>query len=96
MGAGTDVVGPDIVFVGGAPGVGKTSVARPLAARLGMDLTHVDDFHMVLERMTDAERYPAIHEWRLHPERVLALDDAGSGRPSARRDPRRMNATAST
>ena len=96
MGAGTDVVGPDIVFVGGAPGVGKTSVARPLAARLGMDVTHVDDFHMVLERMTDAERYPAIHEWRLHPERVLALDDAGSGRPSARRDPRCMNATAST
>jgi 2-phosphoglycerate kinase len=67
---------PDIVFVGGAPGVGKTSVARPLAAHLGMDLTHVDDFHMVLERMTDAERYPPIHEWRLHPERVLAFDDA--------------------
>jgi Holliday junction resolvasome RuvABC ATP-dependent DNA helicase subunit len=66
---------PDIVFVGGAPGVGKTSVARPLAARLGMDLTHVDDFCIVLERMTDPERYPAVHEWRLHPERVLALDD---------------------
>jgi 2-phosphoglycerate kinase len=66
---------PDIVFVGGAPGVGKTSVARPLAARLGMDLTHVDDFYIVLERMTDPERYPAVHEWRLHPERVLALDD---------------------
>jgi 2-phosphoglycerate kinase len=68
---------PDIVFVGGAPGVGKTSVARPLAARLDMDLTHVDDFQIVLERMTDADRYPTIHEWRLHPERVLALDDEG-------------------
>jgi 2-phosphoglycerate kinase len=67
---------PDIVFVGGAPGVGKTSVARPLAARLGMDLTFVDDFHMVLERMTDPERYPPVHAWRLHPERVLSLDDA--------------------
>src|SRR4051794_33884931 len=67
----------DIVFVGGAPGVGKTSVARPLASRLGMDLTHVDDFYMVLERMTDPERHPPIHEWRLHPDRVLALDDAG-------------------
>jgi 2-phosphoglycerate kinase len=68
---------PDLVFVGGAPGVGKTSVARPLASRLDMDLTHVDDFYMVLERMTDPERYPPIHGWRLHPERVLALDDAG-------------------
>jgi 2-phosphoglycerate kinase len=66
----------DIVFVGGAPGVGKTSVARPLAARLGMDLTQVDDFYIVLERMTDPARYPAVHEWRLHPDRVLALDDA--------------------
>lgn len=68
---------PDVVFVGGAPGVGKTSVARPLAARLDMDLTHVDDFFTVLERMTDPDRYPPLHEWRLHPERVLALDDAG-------------------
>jgi len=68
---------PDVVFVGGAPGVGKTSVARPLAARLGMDLTHVDDFHLALERMTDPERDPPVHEWRLHPERVMALDDAG-------------------
>jgi hypothetical protein len=41
-----------------------------------MDLTYVDDFYIVLEQMTDPERYPSIHEWRLHPERVLALDDA--------------------
>ena len=68
---------PDVVFIGGAPGVGKTSVARPVAARLGMDLTHVDDFYTVLERMTEPEQFPPIHEWRSHPERVLALDDAG-------------------
>jgi 2-phosphoglycerate kinase len=71
------VVDPDVVLVGGAPGVGKTSVARALAARLGMDLTHVDDLQIVLEHMTDPGRFPAIHEWRLHPERVLALDAAG-------------------
>jgi 2-phosphoglycerate kinase len=71
------IVTPDVVFVGGAPGVGKTNVARPIADRLGMSLTLVDDVYLVLERMTDPERFPAIHEWRLHPERVLALDAAG-------------------
>jgi 2-phosphoglycerate kinase len=68
---------PGLVFVGGAPGVGKTNVARPLATRLGMNLTHVDDFYLVLERMTDPERFPPIHEWRLHPDQVLARDAAG-------------------
>lgn len=68
---------PDVVFVGGAPGVGKTNVAHPVAAALGMTLTYVDDIYLVLERMTDPERFPQIHEWRLHPERVLALDAAG-------------------
>ena len=68
---------PDLVFVGGAPGVGKTNVARPIAERLGMSLSHVDDVYLVLERMTDPVRFPAIHEWRLHPDRVLALDAAG-------------------
>ena len=67
---------PDVVFVGGAPGVDKTNVARPIADRLRMSLTLVDDVYLVLERMTDPERFPAIHEWRLHPERVLALDAA--------------------
>jgi 2-phosphoglycerate kinase len=67
----------DVVLVGGAPGVGKTTIARALAARLTMDLTHVDDFQIVLEQMTAPERFPAVHEWRLHPERVLALDDVG-------------------
>lgn len=66
-----------IVFVGGATGVGKTTVANAIAARLTMDVAHVDDVYMILERMTDPERFPAIHEWRLHPDRVLALDDAG-------------------
>ncbi len=77
MAEAADRTQPDVVFVGGAPAVGKTSVARPLAARLDMDLTHVDDFQIVLERVTDPDQYQPIHEWRLHPERVLALDDEG-------------------
>ena len=37
----------------------------------------VDDFQVVLERMTSPEQYPELHRWRLQPEEVLALDDAG-------------------
>jgi 2-phosphoglycerate kinase len=77
MTGAVDLALPDVVFVGGAPGVGKTSVARPLAARLDMEVTLVDDFYLALERMTDPERYPPVHEWQLHPDRVMALDDAG-------------------
>jgi 2-phosphoglycerate kinase len=68
---------PLVVLLGGSPGVGKTSLAIPLAARLGLPLTFVDDVSTALERMTDPERYPVLHMWRLHPEDVLALDDAG-------------------
>jgi 2-phosphoglycerate kinase len=68
---------PGVVFIGGAPGVGKTNVARPIAAHWDMNLLHVDDVYTVLERMTDPDQYAAIHEWRLHPERVLALDAGG-------------------
>jgi 2-phosphoglycerate kinase len=75
--ASVPVVEPAVVLIGGAPGVGKTRVARPLAARLAMDLTHVDDFYTVLEHMTEPDQFPAVHAWRLHPERVLALDGPG-------------------
>src|SRR3954463_5741752 len=75
--ASVPVVEPAVVLIGGAPGGGKTRVARPLAARLAMDLTHVDDFYTVLEHMTEPDQFPAVHAWRLHPERVLALDGPG-------------------
>lgn len=68
---------PLVVLLGGSPGVGKTSLSVPLATRLGLPLTFVDDISTALERMTDPEQYPVVHMWRLHPEDVLALDDAG-------------------
>jgi gluconokinase len=62
------------IVVCGASGVGKTTVGRELAARLGADLAEGDDFHspenvarMAAGRpLTDADREPwlrAIAEW---------------------------------
>ena len=52
----------------GASGVGKTSVSYRLARWFGVGITEVDDFQVLLERMTTPEQQPAIHFWRTHPE----------------------------
>lgn len=64
-----------VLLFGGASGAGKTSVSYRLAQHLGVGLTEMDDFQNVLERMTTAEQYPALHEWRLHAAEVLRFDD---------------------
>jgi 2-phosphoglycerate kinase len=71
------VTEPTVLLLGGASGVGKSQVASGLASRFGASVVAVDDFQVVLERMTSPERYPELHRWRLHPEEVLALDDDG-------------------
>jgi 2-phosphoglycerate kinase len=71
------VTAPTVLLLGGASGVGKSQIASELATRFGASLVAVDDFHIVLERMTTPDAYPAVHRWRLHPEEVLALDDEG-------------------
>jgi 2-phosphoglycerate kinase len=50
-------------------------VSYRLAQHYGVGLTEVDDFQVVLERMTDPERYPVFHYWRTHPEEALRMDD---------------------
>lgn len=58
-----------VFLLGGASGVGKTSLSYPLARRLGVGITEVDDFQVVLECMTTPEQQPALHFWRTHPAR---------------------------
>ena len=66
-----------VLLLGGASGVGKTKVSYRLAHHFGVGLTETDDFQVVLERVTTPDQYPVVHMWRLQPEKVLALDDAG-------------------
>ena len=67
----------DILLIGGASGVGKTHVSYPLARHFGVGITEIDDFQVVLERMTTPEQYPVVHQFRTDPDAFFALDDAG-------------------
>lgn len=60
-----------VLLLGGASGAGKTSVSYRLASHFGVGITEVDDFQVVLERMTTPEQQPVLHYWRTHPDAVL-------------------------
>jgi 2-phosphoglycerate kinase len=60
--------GWQVLLLGGPSGVGKSSISYRLAQHFGVGLTEVDDFQVVLEKMTTPEQQPAIHYWNTHPE----------------------------
>ena len=60
----------DVLLIGGASGVGKTNVSYRLARYFDVGITEVDDFHIVLERMTTPEQQPILHYWETKPESV--------------------------
>jgi 2-phosphoglycerate kinase len=64
-----------VLVLGGASGVGKTMVSYRLAHHFAFGLTEMDDFHIVLKRMTTPEQQPALHFFRLHAAEVLRMDD---------------------
>jgi 2-phosphoglycerate kinase len=64
-----------VLLLGGASGVGKTSISYPLAHHYGVGLTEVDDFQVVLEGMTIPDQYPVLHYWRTHFSEARAMDD---------------------
>ncbi len=52
-----------VAIVCGASGVGKTSVAMPLAARRGMPLGETDDIITMLKTVTSPADQPVLHRW---------------------------------
>jgi 2-phosphoglycerate kinase len=57
-----------VTLVCGASGVGKTSVAEPLARRYGVPLAAADDIVTALKAITTPEQSPVLHHWDTHPE----------------------------
>ena len=64
-----------VLLLGGASGVGKTSVSSRLAHRYGVGLTEIDDFQAILERMTTPDQYPELHFFRTLPEEWRRMDE---------------------
>ena len=58
----TDLIpGWKVLLLGGHSGVGKTVVARQLAQYYAVGLAEVDDFRLVLQRITTPEQHPVLH-----------------------------------
>jgi 2-phosphoglycerate kinase len=58
----------EVLLIGGASGTGKTSLSYSLAREFDTRITEVDDFQVLLERMTTPEQQPALHFWNSHPD----------------------------
>lgn len=52
-----------VLFIGGASGTGKSSIAYEIAQFYGVNVLEVDDIHLSVEAVTTKESFPAIHYW---------------------------------
>jgi 2-phosphoglycerate kinase len=64
-----------VLLVGGASGVGKTELSSRGARRLDVNLTEIDDFHVVLESTTTPEQQPLLQFWRTNAAEFSSWDD---------------------
>lgn len=67
---------PSQVFlIGGASGVGKTNISYRLASRFGVGITEIDDFQVILERMTTPDQYPELHFFQTRQDEWHRMDE---------------------
>src|SRR3954464_15054456 len=50
-----------VYLIGGAPGVGKSTLGRELAARIGAASLSADDLMIAAKRITTAQSHPGLH-----------------------------------
>lgn len=53
-----------VLFVGGASGTGKSSIAHALSRCYGVNVLEIDDIVQALKAMTTGATLPALHYWR--------------------------------
>jgi 2-phosphoglycerate kinase len=52
-----------VLFIGGASGIGKSSIAYEIARFYGVNVLEADDVHLSVKTVTTKESFPAIHYW---------------------------------
>ena len=52
---------PEVILVGGAPGVGKTTLGRALAAKIDAVSLTIDDILTAIQGVTSAQSHPDLH-----------------------------------
>jgi 2-phosphoglycerate kinase len=65
-----------VLLIGGASGVGKTSVSYRLASHFGVGITPVDDFQAVAEAITTPDQLPALHLFGRDPDAFFRMSPA--------------------
>ena len=53
----TELTSGNIILIGGASCVGKSSVSYVISRKTGIGVTEVDDFQIVLEEMTNGKLF---------------------------------------
>jgi 2-phosphoglycerate kinase len=64
-----------VLLLGGASGVGKSMLSYPLARRLGVNLTGIDDLQIALETATTPGDLPLLHFWRTNFDEYMSWTD---------------------
>jgi 2-phosphoglycerate kinase len=68
--------GWEVLLVGGASGVGKTTLSMALSRHFGVNLVQVDDLQVALEKLTTPEQQPLLHFWHTHWDEFSTWSDA--------------------
>jgi len=58
---------PQVILIGGAPGVGKTTLGRALASKLDCASITIDDLMTVAQTVTTPDSHPGLHVMRRRP-----------------------------
>lgn len=52
-----------VLFIGGASGIGKSTIAYELARHYMVNVMEIDDIQQAIKASTTKEQFPAIHYW---------------------------------